>query len=164
MLRIARLTDYGMVLLTQMARHPERDVFTARDLAGETRLPLPTASKVLKLLAHGGLLVSTRGVAGGYRLAKPAQEISVAAIIAAIEGPIALTLCAQGSGSCEMEGWCAEKGQWGRINKAIVDALEGVSLSEMSKPSAGPPAGFAAPISFVELRSKAQAKGGPTAW
>ncbi len=93
MIRFAKLTDYGLVLMTIMARDSVAAVHTARDLAAASRLPLPTVSKVLKQLLQSGLLTSHRGLKGGYGLAKEAAEISVAEIVAAIEGPIALTEC-----------------------------------------------------------------------
>ena len=92
MIRITKQTDYGIVLLTHLAANPERQ-YTAPELAAEARLPLPMVSKILKLLARDGLLASHRGVKGGYSLARPAEEISMAEIIAALEGPIAITEC-----------------------------------------------------------------------
>src|SRR5262244_3930308 len=93
MIRLGKLTDYGLVVMTHMAQNQDRLLHTARDLAVESRLPLPTVSKLLKELLQGGLLVSQRGIKGGYGLAREAREIPVSEIIAAIEGPIALTDC-----------------------------------------------------------------------
>ncbi|HVH88183.1 MAG TPA: Rrf2 family transcriptional regulator, partial [Terriglobales bacterium] len=93
MIRLQKLTDYGLVLMTCVARHHEQSLHTARDLAVESHLPLPTVSKLLKQLLQGGLLVSHRGIKGGYSLARPPQAISIAEIVAALEGPIALTEC-----------------------------------------------------------------------
>src|SRR2546426_12150391 len=93
MIRLGKLTDYGLVLLTHIAQNHDRLLHTARDLAVESRLPLPTVSKLLKELLQGGLLVSHRGIKGGYSLARMPREISMAEIIAVIEGPIALTEC-----------------------------------------------------------------------
>src|SRR5512135_2933185 len=93
MIRLSKLTDYGILLMTQMARHPERPLHTARDLAIETQLPLPTVSKILKELSTGGLLTSQRGVKGGTTLASEPQEISVGQIITVLEGPIGVTEC-----------------------------------------------------------------------
>ncbi|HKC25951.1 MAG TPA: Rrf2 family transcriptional regulator, partial [Thermoanaerobaculia bacterium] len=90
MFRLTKLTDYGIVLLTHFAQNPERDAQNARELAQETRLPLPTVGKLLKELAHEGLLVSHRGIHGGYALARKPEEISMADVIAALEGPIAI--------------------------------------------------------------------------
>ncbi|HEV8629360.1 MAG TPA: Rrf2 family transcriptional regulator, partial [Thermoanaerobaculia bacterium] len=90
MLRITKQTDYGIVLLSLMATEPERQ-FNAPELAAEAQLPLPTVSKILKLLARDGLLVSHRGVKGGYGLSRPPGAITVAAIIGSLEGPIAIT-------------------------------------------------------------------------
>jgi FeS assembly SUF system regulator len=156
MLRLARLTDYGFVLLTHMARRDESAVYTARDLAAATRLPLPTVSKLLKTLGHAGLLESQRGVAGGYKLARPASTVPVSQILEALEGPIALTLCAHTSGECGIEASCPDRGHWLRINRAVFDALDGVSLAELAQPAW--PA--ASPIPFLAqgLAAKAAAR------
>src|SRR5260370_16404100 len=104
MLRLAKLTDYGLVLMTCMARKHHHAVDTARGLALGSKLPLSTVSKLLKMLLQGGLLISRRGINGGYVLARHAAAISVAEIIVALEGPIALTECSgDGSGLCELE-------------------------------------------------------------
>src|SRR5258708_36531873 len=101
MIRLGKLTDYGLVLMTYIAQNHDRFLHTARDLAVESRLPRPTVSKLLKELLQGGLLVSHRGIKGGYSLARKPREISVAGIIAVLEGPIALTGC-----STEISGLC----------------------------------------------------------
>src|SRR5437016_7938012 len=95
MIRLGKLTDYGLVLMTCIARSRTQDggLHTARDLAKMSRLPLPTVSKVLKELLQSGLLVSHRGIKGGYRLAKEPDQISLVEIISAMEGPVALTEC-----------------------------------------------------------------------
>jgi len=135
MIRITRQTDYGVVLMTHLAATPD-ERFNAPELAAEARLPLPMVSKILKLLARAGLLASQRGVHGGYSLGRDAREISVAEIIAALEGPIAVTECIENApGSCDNEAFCSVRGNWGRINQAILDALEDISLAEMSQPA-----------------------------
>lgn len=132
MLRITKQTDYGIVLLTHMANEPER-LSNAPEIAAEVGLPQPIVSKVLKLLARDGLLESTRGVHGGYRLARRPEEISVAAIIESLEGPIAITECIDESDSeCRHEGACAVEGNWQIINSAIREALEQISLAQMT--------------------------------
>lgn len=135
MIRISRLTDYGIVLMSYMAVHPEH-VHNATEVATEAHLPAPTVSKLLRALAREGLLASHRGVKGGYSLARPAEAITVASIIRALEGPIALTTCTTKSPSdCEHEPICPVRGHWNRINLAIRQALEGVTLSDMAVPS-----------------------------
>ena len=110
MIRLAKLTDYGLLLMTTMARKSTVSVHNARDLAEITRLPLPTATKVLKLLLQSGLLTSHRGINGGYSLAKVPSEISLEEIIAAIEGPIALTECSsEVAGLCDLEQSCPSR-------------------------------------------------------
>lgn len=135
MIRITKLTDYGIVLMSQLALAPER-LFNAPDLAAETRLPLPMVSKILKQLTRAGLLESHRGVHGGYSLSRPAPEISVVEIITALEGPIAMTECSsEAPGVCCTEPYCPVSRNWQRINLAIRDALSGITLAEMSAPT-----------------------------
>jgi FeS assembly SUF system regulator len=131
MIRITKQTDYGIVLLTHMAGRPERQ-YNAPDLSGETRLPLPMVSKILKLLAREGVLASHRGVKGGYSLARPADEISMADIIAALEGPIAITECVSVESDCSHEPVCPVRSNWQRINEAVREALEGITLAELA--------------------------------
>jgi len=133
MIRITKQTDYGIVLLTHLAVHPERQ-FNAPDLAAEAQLPLPMVSKILKLLVREGLLASHRGVKGGYSLARPPREISMAEIVAALEGPIAITECIDEMGNCFHEPICQVRGNWQRINSAVRDALAGITLAEMALP------------------------------
>lgn len=132
MIRITRQTDYGILLLSQMAGRPPTEVHTAKAAATESNIPLPMASKILKALAKGGLLVSQRGVKGGYRLAASADRISVADVIQALEGPIGITECSFSPGSCEQEGSCPVQSNWKRISLAMRDALDKIPLSEMT--------------------------------
>jgi FeS assembly SUF system regulator len=121
-------------MLTYFASHHE-STFNARDVAKEVRLPQPVVSKVLKLLARNGLLASQRGIKGGYGLAKPPQDISVAAIIRALEGPIAVTECTDSiNGDCGLQTGCPVRTNWHLINRAIHDALEKITLAEMTQP------------------------------
>jgi FeS assembly SUF system regulator len=132
MIRMTKLTDYGIVILTHMAMEEPGSLHTAQDLSSKSRVPVPTASKLLKSLARAGLVVSHRGRNGGYGLSRDADTISVAEIISAIEGPIGLTECGTGAGSaCDMEPFCAAKGRWAPINQAIERALQDVPLSAM---------------------------------
>ena len=138
MIRMTRMTDYGIVLLSRMA-HAAEEVHNARDLAVESHLPLPTVNKVLKMLTRKGLLLSRRGAKGGYSLARRPDQISLAQVIDATEGPVALTECTgRLPGACQHEGACPVQGNWQRINGVVHAALQRVSLLEMSRPS--PPA------------------------
>ena len=135
MIRLGKLTDYGMVLMTYIARNHDRSLHTARDLALESRLPLPTVSKLLKELLQGGLLVSHRGIKGGYILAREPREISVAEIIAVLEGPIALTECStEVSGLCDLEPCCPIMNNQRIISQAVRGALGSVMLSDLIQP------------------------------
>lgn len=134
MLRISKLTDYAILLMVELAR--SGDTLSAHALAERVGIELPTASKVLKLLAGGGLVESFRGASGGYRANRPAGEVSVAAVIAAIEGPIAMTECSVEEGLCSQEDSCGLRGNWQRISLAVAAALQNVSLAEMAAPPA----------------------------
>ena len=131
MIRITRQTDYGIILLTYLAGRPAELVHTSRDVAEAAGLPLPMVSKILKVLAREGLLVTKRGVKGGYRLAQPPESITLAQVIRALEGPIGMTDCASTPGSCEWEPRCPVKVNWQRISGAVREALDKIPLSEM---------------------------------
>lgn len=135
MIRITRLTDYGIVLLCRFADEAEGAVLSARELADQTGIPLPTVSKILKAVTREGLLVSRRGTQGGYSLARPAKDVTLADIIAVLEGPIALTECAgTADGLCEIELTCPVRSNWQRITGAVREALDAIPLSEMIVP------------------------------
>jgi FeS assembly SUF system regulator len=151
-IRLSRLADYGIVIMTHMARAPERQQ-TAPEIAAQTHLPLPMASKILKGLVHAGLLVSYRGAKGGYGLARSARDISVADVIVALEGPIALTACIEhGPGECDIEALCPARANWRRINDAIREALDGITVMEMAQ---AVPAAFAVPMGGLAGRGRA---------
>ena len=134
MLRVSKLTDYATVVMTVLAVAPAR-VHSAQELAEAARLELPTVSKLLKQLAHAGLVDSFRGVNGGYKLARAPERITIAAIVEAMEGPIGMTECSAHSGLCGHEPHCGVRVNWQRINVAIAQALGSVTLSDMLKPA-----------------------------
>ncbi len=135
MLRLNRITDYAVVVLTQMVREPDKQV-TAPQLSEESSVPAPTVAKVLKALAKEGVLASQRGVHGGYRLARPAGDISMLEVIRALEGPVSLTACVDGAeGDCDVELLCPVRGNWDRVNTAIRSALADVTLEDMAIPT-----------------------------
>lgn len=120
-----------MIILAEMARR-EGKLQTATGLSAKTGLPEPTVAKVLKLLAKGGLIASTRGVNGGYRLSQEPDKISMASVITALEGPVQLTACVDGDGSCCNHAIkCSMKGKWDPVNAAMRSALENVTLAQM---------------------------------
>lgn len=132
MIRISRLTDYGIVLMSHMAAHAA-DVHNAAEVAHDAHLPLPTVSKLLRLLTKEGLLESHRGVKGGYGLARRADEITVGNIVSALEGPVAITTCTNSSpGECEHEGRCPVRSHWHLINLAVRQALDSVTLADIA--------------------------------
>jgi FeS assembly SUF system regulator len=131
MIRITRQTDYGIILLAYLASRPPEQILTARDAAQECRLPVPMVSKILKTLAREGILVSHRGVKGGYGLGRVPERITIGDIIGALEGPIGMTECSSTPGSCVQEPLCPVRINWQRISLAVRGALEQIPLSEM---------------------------------
>ena len=138
MLRISKLTDYGTVVLAHLADDPTALV-SANEVANATGLGLPTVSKLLKSLAKSGLVTSTRGAQGGYRLARPASEISAADVIDALEGPVSITECSASDSHCDLESICNVGSAWQRINVAIRRALSEISLSDLSRSNSPTP-------------------------
>jgi FeS assembly SUF system regulator len=131
MLRMGKLTDYATVVLASLADEPARHR-AAADLAERTRLSPPTVSKVLKGLQRAGMVISARGSQGGYRLARPPEEITAAQILDVFEGPIAITECSGASSQCGIERLCRVGGAWQRVNAAIRRALEDVTLRQLA--------------------------------
>ncbi|MGY0505330.1 SUF system Fe-S cluster assembly regulator [Luteimonas sp. e5] len=130
MLRVTKLTDYATVLMSVLAATPQA-VLSAAELAERAGIEPPTAAKVLKPLAQAGLVEGIRGAHGGYRLAHDPREISLADIVEAMEGPLAMTECSTDHGQCEIEDSCGIRGNWRHINTVIADALSAVSLHAM---------------------------------
>lgn len=135
MIRITKQADYAIILLGHFVTDSNQTTCTARDLASQAGLPLPMVGKILKSLVRNNLLVSHRGVKGGYGLAKPPEEITVVDIITAMDGPIGLTVCSVHAGDCDYEPCCPARTNWQRINQAVYSALKGISLREMARPN-----------------------------
>ena len=133
MLRMGKLTDYGIVLMSYLASKTYQQ-HSAHSLSDAVQMPLPTVRKVLKSLSQADLLKSERGAQGGYKLTRSPKSISVAEIITAIEGPIALTECVSDESHCEQESHCSVQTNWTRINNAVFHALDEVKLSDMLVP------------------------------
>lgn len=130
MLRLTKLTDYGILLMTHMATS-EQQLFTAAGLAEATHIPVPTVSKILQMLLHENLLTSTRGARGGYQLTRKAADINVRDVIDVFEGAIALTECNLADSACDQSAVCSTSNNWKRINQAVREALESISLADM---------------------------------
>ena len=130
MLRIAKLTDYGTLTMALLATEPQR-LRSAPAIARQLRLEAPTVKKVLKPLEHAALLESRRGAQGGYRLARPPQDISLGAIISALEGPLALTECADANGQCSRQAHCGQKPHWRTISAMLTHTFERITLADM---------------------------------
>ena len=133
-MRLSHLADYAVVLMTAAARRPEGARLSATELAQETGVPLPTAQKLMGQLAACGLLTSSRGASGGFALARPASDISLADIVEAVEGPIALTMCSDGvNHDCILDAHCRVKPHMGVVGNAVRGALGAVSLTELAR-------------------------------
>jgi FeS assembly SUF system regulator len=131
MFRLNRLTDYAVVVMSQMALRGG-ETRSAQQISDDTGVPLPTVAKLLNLLGRAKLVASQRGAAGGYTLSAEPEEISVAQIIQALEGPIALTACVEGAtDTCDAESFCPMRGNWNKVNGAIREALTSVTLADM---------------------------------
>lgn len=136
MIRLTNLADYAVVVMAAAAREPAAKLSAAR-VAELTAIPAPTVAKLMGTLARGGLLNASRGVSGGFTLARAPADISVAEVVEVVDGPIALTSCAGGDvNDCAMEGHCAIRGHWAPINRAVRGALAAVSLADLVQPAA----------------------------
>ena len=132
MIKISKLADYAVVILAEMAKDSGA-LFNAPALSQLIRIPEPTVSKVLKLLVRGGVLSSVRGVNGGYRLIRGAEQITVEDIVTAVDGPVAITACADdGIPDCSLSDSCSVRGRWDDVNTAVRAALSGVTLADMA--------------------------------
>jgi FeS assembly SUF system regulator len=132
--RLSHLADYAVVLMTAAARRPAGARLSATELAGETGVPLPTAQKLMGQLAACGLLQSVRGAGGGFSLSRPAAEITLADIVEAVEGPIALTMCSDSNNhQCMLDAHCRVKPHIGVVGRAVRGALGAVPLTELAR-------------------------------
>lgn len=138
MVILSRLADYGVIIATHLAGAPERQV-NAAAVAEATRLPPATVAKVLKRLARAGIVNGARGAAGGYRLARAPEAVSIAELVAAIDGEIGVTQCVSHVENCERTHFCPTRPHWAHINRAVSQALGAVSLAEMVRPDFLPP-------------------------
>src|SRR5512139_880838 len=135
-MRLTHLADYAVVMMTAAARRDPSSRLSATELAEETGVPLPTAQKLMQKLAAHGLLVGQRGAGGGYALARPVGEISLADIVEAVEGPIVLTMCADGvNHECALDAHCKVKPHMSIVGDAIRSSLKSVSLAQLSSPA-----------------------------
>jgi len=134
MIKLNKMTDYGIVVMVRLAAFGER-VQTAPEIAAATGLAQPTVAKLLKVLTQGGLVQSQRGAQGGYTLARPPEGISVVEALELLDGPLSLTACVEGDhDSCDRERLCPMSGRWNRVNAAILGAIRDLTLADMMSP------------------------------
>ncbi|CAG4882467.1 Iron-sulfur cluster regulator IscR [Georgfuchsia toluolica] len=136
MLRLSKLTDYSTVILSYMAKKPE-DIYSVARMAAALGIAAPSASKILKILARRGLVQSRRGTNGGYLLARPPEQISIAEVIDAMEGPLGVTECVVGKDLCAREAGCSIRNNWRQLNNVIRQTLDGVTLADMNRSPGG---------------------------
>jgi FeS assembly SUF system regulator len=134
-MRLTHLADYAVVMMTAAARRGDGARLSATELADETGVPLPTAQKLMQQLSRHGLLTGQRGAGGGYALAKRVTEISLADIVEAVEGPIAMTVCSgqEGPSDCALDAHCRVKPHMGIVGNAVRGALGAVSLESLAR-------------------------------
>jgi len=137
MLRISKLTDYATIILGYLARYPDK-IMSAASISQQVHLTPATVSKILKILAEAKLIQAFRGSQGGYQLAHPAKEITVAHVIAALEGDPAITECCGQESTCSLDSFCTIKDNWKVVNKLLYAALASISLSDMMQPLTSP--------------------------
>ena len=136
-MRLTSLADYAVVMMAAAARHPSGARLSATLLAEETGVPLPTAQKLTGRLAAAGLLATARGTGGGFRLARPADAISLADIVEAVEGPIVMTVCIdEHRHDCALEACCQVRPHMGLVNGAVRGALAAVPLTQLAEAGA----------------------------
>ena len=157
-MRLSHLADYAVVLMTAAARREAGERLSATELSAETGVPLPTTQKLMGQLAGAGLLSSSRGAAGGFSLSRPATEISLVDIVEAVEGPIALTMCSDGTNhDCALDAHCRVKPHMGVVGNAVRGALGAVSLTQLAgSPSTVRPE----PVEGLSFSSRAKARQG----
>ena len=137
MLKLSRLTDYAVVVLSRMGQD-DAPLQSAPGIAARTGLAEPTVAKVMKILAQSEIVEGLRGARGGYRLTRPLHSITLAEVIVAFDGPIALTACVDGGmGGCESEHLCPVRGRWDPVNHAIRQALAGISVAQLAGGNCG---------------------------
>jgi FeS assembly SUF system regulator len=146
MIILSKLADYGVIVATHLAAGAERQM-TAAALAAEAKLPRATVAKVLKALAHAGIVTGARGANGGYRLARPAASVSIAEVVEAIDGGVSLTQCTSHSHvpTCQRSAFCMTRPHWHRINAAVGTALGAITVADMVSPFGGFAEQIAAP-------------------
>jgi FeS assembly SUF system regulator len=151
MLRMSKLADYATVILIVMARDPDA-VQSTSSLASATGIPVPTVSKVMKMLVRGGLTASVRGASGGYLLTLPPARVTLAEVIAAMDGPFGMTECSVAPGLCLQEPICGARANWQKVNRVVFEALRQVSLADMAGPALSE-------IDISAIRSREVARG-----
>ena len=135
-MRLSNLADYAVITMCQAATHCGDGRVSAAELASETGLPVPTVQRLVSKLTAAGLLRSVRGAGGGLQLGRPAAAITVADIVEAVEGPIAMTACIEGAECCDFETGCSVKTHWPVINTTIREALAAIPLTQLTQEKA----------------------------
>jgi FeS assembly SUF system regulator len=151
MLKISKLSDYATTLLAHLAA--TQTAHSATQLGMQTRLPLATVSKLLKLLSKAKLVQATRGANGGYELARAPSSVTIADVLAAVDGPLGITHCTTHDEHCERSSFCATQSHWQTINKAVIAALESISLEDLAQSQRHPYVDIASGESLCEANT-----------
>ena len=134
MLRISKMTDYAVLILANLALH-DKNLLTAKEIAGETHISLPTVQKILKKLNRKSLVVSKQGASGGYVLADDTKDISVADLLMKLDGDLSITQCSSDEDQCQVEDFCNIGNAWQMINQRVQWALNDITLGDLIQPS-----------------------------
>ncbi len=153
MIKLSKLTDYAVVVMVQFGKENAGALKSAHAIADKTGIPEPTVAKVLKVLVKENLVESIRGAAGGYRLARPAGNISVGDVIAAMDGPIGIVTCTEGGQEeCTASARCPAMGKWDHLNRLVRDVFQSVKITDMAVTGCGTPYNF---VSTAGLQKEA---------
>lgn len=139
MLRLSKKTDYGLLALQYLATEAPSGVASARAIAERYDIPVELLAKVLQHLARLGFVAAQKGAHGGYHLARPAADISLAEVVQAIDGPLAITACGREEERCEQFGRCSVRDPLLRVKDRILSVLQTTTLAEMSPEESGMP-------------------------
>jgi len=148
MLRLSKKADYALIAMKHLARRGDRGSSSAREIAAMYDIPIELMAKVLQRLVRRGLLASHQGTRGGYELARRPTQISVADVIQAIDGPVAVTACSSDENQCEQFAKCNVRDPLWKVRERIVQALGECTIAELAADPTPVPQSGARPAVF----------------
>jgi Rrf2 family protein len=151
MLRLSKKSDYALMAVTHLAARADGGAASAREISESYAIPLELLAKILQRLVRARVLVSVQGTRGGYRLGKPAAQITVADVIQAVDGPVTVTACSPDDHACGQFTTCSIRDPLWRIKNRILEMLTTVSVGELAADvaQAVPPAPKVSRMVFV---------------